>query len=259
MICLSRFGQVTPTGITYTLLPGFQLPSGLRSLGLTITYTAKGIEIKPDLANQVLVSPARITVQDSVIETTTAGGLQQSFDIYINYTGPTTFNLNYFIVRWYLALDDGRVVPDPAVDCKVSRKPLVDAVLPFPPTSSRDTTIVIQASYTPDGNKLCQVDFVVSCGCTNATITDYRIYCPDLESVICNPVQPLPELLQRYALARLMLSKLIFGCFAVKYLRQSYYPKFLRKIKACYPNWVDFFTGIEGEYPYRNYWQYFKA
>lgn len=259
MICLSRSGQVTSTGITYTPVPTFRPLPDLKSLDLTITYTDKGIEIRPQFTRLFIFNPPLVTVSENLIETTTAGEIQGPCGLPINYTSPTTFNLNYYVVRWYLALVDGRVVPDPNQECKVSRKPIVDAVLPFPPSSPTDTTMIIKASYTPDGNKLCQVDFVVSCGYTNVTTNHYRIYCPDLESVICNPVQPIPELLQRYALARLMLSKLIFGCFAVKYLRQSYYAKFLRKVRACYPNWVEFFTSLEGEYSYRNYWQYFKV
>lgn len=269
MPCLSTEGTLTTNGIAYTPVSNTQLPSGLNTLNLIVVYN-KEIEVKPDLIFPVFRIAPSITIANGVIATTTAGEITNSFSLPINYTSSTTFNVNYFTVRWYLALVDGRVVPDPDAPCKVFKSLNLNAALPEPPNGT-NTTMIIEATTTPDKQRICQVDYIVTnprgtCTCqeettlgtdfcekvsySNSSLNDdekvarFRVYRLDLTQVLCNPVLPIPEALERYALARLMLSKLIFGDFIVAYLRKSYYNKFLDKIQECYANWLPFFTPI---------------
>lgn len=126
------------------------------------------------------------------------------------------------------------------------------------------------ASLTPlasIGQNICQVDFTVITGgqkyCDGLiSLTElYRQYCVPIQDVICakgctltGKIDNLNLDLQSFvsiALLRYILSKLLFGCFDVNYLRRRYYEQFLSNLKKS--EWKAFL-----QYFNNDYWKSFK-
>lgn len=139
--------------------------------------------------------------------------------------------------------------------------------LPTPPVQgSKDTTILIDATSISASGYIRQINYRVvnpqglchSCCDLTSRISSYTYYCVNFLCVLDNPNQSITPQLEQYALARLMLSVLIFGDFNVNYLRRRYYEQFLAEVRRCYPNFEQFFDGSNPTYPYANYYLFFK-
>lgn len=153
------------------------------------------------------------------------------------------FTLSYAGTIWFLLLTvEGKVVADTSTICTVTSR---GVALPGPPIpGAKQTTIIIRSE------NMSQVDYRVinpaglcqTCCAVTEQTKDYRFYCVNFRSVLICPNQPISSDLEQYALARLILSLLIFGSFNVNYLRQRYYEDFISRIQKCYPNFTTFFN-----------------
>lgn len=130
---------------------------------------------------------------------------------------------------------------------------------PSEPTPIGCPSLVGSVTLTQDEEQICQIDFTVNipqgpcqdCSeqitskCTEQTL-QYRYYSPDVARVVkgrgCTLAQKVSflqaqgrtvtlENLATYSTLRLALSKLVFGNFEVNYLRQSYYPLLIKKLR----------------------------
>lgn len=265
MSCLS-VNNSAPFGISYD--SGGATPAlPLISFDLAFAGGTESTNIVPNVSAEALEIVPRIVFVNGILTGVDGKfyGYAQPLVVTIAFNG-VDFTLSYAGIVWYLSVTPDRViVPRVGPDgCAVTVRGLG---LPAPPVpGSKDTTIFIDAVSAPGSNCIRQVDYRVvnpqglcqPCCNLISRVSSYRYYCVDLGCVLLNPSSPLTFQLEQYALARLMLSKLIFGEFNVNYLRRRYYEQFLAEVRRCYPNFNQFFDGSNSTYPYANYYLFFK-
>jgi hypothetical protein len=97
---------------------------------------------------------------------------------------------------------------------------------------------------TPDGKQICMITYKVTEELCNTIVSnEYTRYQPDVVSVmqgcgytIAGKLTSLPPqdfvidigLFMVYSAHRLTISQVLFGSFDVKFLKQKYYPKFIK-------------------------------
>jgi hypothetical protein len=124
------------------------------------------------------------------------------------------------------------------------------------------------ATLTPDGNMVCELDYEII---NYNKIEKYIIYNLDFLGEVKGCATTIPEAvsyLQQfqkvdqtsfvgYAITRLILSQVLFGKFNTKYLLQKYYSCFLKKLKES--EWKDFLPFfLDPKYGVENYHLLFK-